>query len=48
MKKKILVLMGGISGERNISIITGKACYEALKKKGYIVSTLDPKSNFIN
>ncbi len=33
MKKKILILMGGISGERNISIMTGKACYKALKKK---------------
>ena len=48
MKKKILVLMGGISGERNISIKTGKACCEALKKKGYFVSTLDPKANFVD
>ena len=48
MKKKILILMGGISGERNISIMTGKACYKALKKKGYFVRTLDPKINFID
>ena len=48
MKKKILVLMGGISGERNISIKTGKACCKALKKKGYFVRTLDPKINFID
>mgnify|MGYP001206081684 CR=1 FL=1 len=47
MKKKILVLMGGISGERSISFMTGKACCKALKKKGYLVSTLDPKINFI-
>ncbi len=48
MKKKILILMGGISGERNISIMTGKACYKVLKKKGYFVRTLDPKINFID
>ena len=28
--------MGGLSGEREISILTGKACSEALKKKGFI------------
>ena len=33
MKKEVLVLMGGISGEREISILTGKACVNALKKK---------------
>ena len=48
MKKKILILMGGISGERNISIKTGKACCEALKKKGYFVRTLDPKANLVD
>ena len=47
MKKKILVLMGGISGERKISLISGKACVKALNKK-YKVLTLDPKGNFIN
>jgi D-alanine-D-alanine ligase len=47
MKKKILVLMGGISGERKISILSGKACVAALKKKKYLVSTLDVKGNFI-
>ena len=33
MKKTVLVLMGGISGEREISILSGKACIKALKKK---------------
>ena len=47
MKEKILVLMGGISGEREISILSGKACVKALRKKKYKVKTLDPKENFV-
>jgi D-alanine-D-alanine ligase-like ATP-grasp enzyme len=27
--------MGGLSGERKISFLTGKACSKALKKRGY-------------
>ena len=46
MKKKILVLMGGLSGERDISILSGRACIKVLKKK-YKVFTIDPKKNFI-
>ena len=48
MKKKVLVLMGGISGEREISLLTGKACIRALKRKKYAVYKLDPIGNFIN
>ena len=33
MKNLIAVLMGGLSGEREISFLTGKACALALKKK---------------
>ena len=33
MKNLIVVLMGGLSGERKISFLTGKACSRALKKK---------------
>ena len=33
MKKLVAVLMGGLSGERKISFLTGKACSDALKKK---------------
>ena len=47
MKKTILVLMGGISEEKKISILSGKACVRALKKKKYKVKVLDPKGNFI-
>lgn len=32
---KVLVLMGGTSAEREISLQSGKAVLEALQKKGY-------------
>jgi len=47
LKNKILVLMGGLSGEREISILTGKACMKALRNKKYKVVSLDLKGNFI-
>jgi D-alanine-D-alanine ligase len=46
MKNKVVVLMGGVSGERKISFLTGKACYKALRRKGYNVIKIDLK-NFI-
>ena len=39
--------MGGPSGERSISFLTGKACSRALKNKGYKVRELDPKGSFV-
>jgi len=42
----IVVLMGGLSDERKISFLTGKACSAALKKKGYKVINLDAKRYF--
>ena len=33
MKNLVVVLMGGMSDERKISFLTGKACADALKKK---------------
>jgi len=47
MKNLIVVLMGGLSGERKISFLTGRACVKALKKKGYKVKELDTKEYFI-
>ena len=47
MRKLIVVLLGGSSGERKISFLTGKACSEALKKKGYKVKELDAKGYFV-
>ena len=46
--KKILVVTGGTSGERAISLETGTACIQALKKKGYKVSIFDPKIKNFN
>ena len=47
MNNLIIMLMGGISGEREISFLTGKACSIALKKKGYKVINVDAKGYFV-
>ena len=47
MKNAIVMLMGGLSGEREISFLTGRACSKALKKKGYKVIELDAKGYFV-
>ena len=46
--KNVLVVLGGTSGERAVSLDTGKACIKALKKKGYKVSSFDPKIKNFN
>ena len=46
--KKVLVVLGGTSGERAVSLASGKACINALKKKGYKVLSFDPKKNNFN
>ena len=46
--KNVLVVLGGTSGERAVSLESGKACINALKKKGYKVSSFDPKKNNFN
>ena len=46
--KNVLVVLGGNSGERAISLDSGKACIKALKKKGYKVSSFDPKIKNFN
>ena len=43
--KKILVVLGGNSKEREISNKTGKACYKAMIKLGYKAKLFDPKKN---
>ena len=48
MNNLIVVLMGGLSGEREISFLTGKACSKALKKRGYKVIDLDAKGYFVD
>ena len=46
--KNVLVVLGGRSGERAVSLESGKACIKALKLKGYKVSTFDPKLKNFN
>jgi D-alanine-D-alanine ligase len=48
MKNLIVMLVGGLSGERKISFLTGKACSNALRKRGYKVKGLDAKGHFVN
>jgi len=46
--RRVLVVLGGNSGERAVSIDSGRACIKALKKKKYIVSKFDPKFKNFN
>ena len=46
--KNVLVVLGGTSGERAVSLESGKACIKALKKKGYKVFSFDPKYKNFN
>ena len=48
-KKKILVVLGGNSKERKVSVKTGRACIGAIKRLGYKVQEFDPKKkSFLN
>jgi len=47
MKKKILVLCGGISKERSISLETGKEVATELKKNKYKVKVCEPDNNLL-
>lgn len=42
MNKHVVVLMGGLSAEREVSFMTGKAMVDALKALGYKVTAVDP------
>ena len=46
--KRVLVVLGGTSGERAISLESGRACAKALKQKKYNVTLFDPKFNNLN
>ena len=47
MKKKILIISGGISKERTISLETGKEVAKELKKNKYKVTTCEPGNNLL-
>ena len=46
MKKKLMILAGGYSKEREVSLNTGKEVFKALKKK-YLTQIIDPKGDLI-
>src|SRR6266567_2817710 len=48
MAKHVAVLMGGWSAEREISLRSGKACAEALVRRGYRVTSLDVTPDIAN
>ena len=48
MKKKILIISGGISKERVISLETGNQVAKKIKKNGYKVKISEPDYNLIN
>ena len=48
MKKKVIILGGGISKERLISLETARSVYKELKKnKNYKSIIAEPDSNFL-
>ncbi|MGJ3231352.1 MAG: D-alanine--D-alanine ligase [Oceanicaulis sp.] len=42
MAKRIAVLMGGLSAEREVSLVSGRKCAAALRAKGHEVIEIDP------
>ena len=48
MKKKILIISGGISKERIISLETGRQVAKELKKNNYLVKTCEPDKNLLS
>jgi len=47
-KKNILVILGGTSKEREVSLETGKACIKSLKRIGHKVKEFDPAKKLLN
>jgi len=45
MSKRVAVLLGGRSPERDVSLVSGKKVVEALEAKGYQVSPIDPRDH---
>ena len=47
-KKTVLVVFGGLSKEREVSLESGKACVKAIKRLGYNVKSFDPGKKMLN
>ena len=41
----VAVLLGGRSAEREVSLVSGRACADALRGEGFEVSEIDPRSD---
>src|SRR5215469_2606182 len=41
MSKRVALLMGGRSAEREVSLVSGQACAKGLREKGYEVEVID-------
>ena len=48
MNTVVAVLMGGISSEREVSLVSGMSVLEALKRKGYNTLSIDVGKNIEN
>ena len=48
IKKRVLVVLGGKSRERKVSIESGKACFNAIKKIGHKVKIFDSGKKHLN
>ena len=48
MKKRVAILKGGNSVEREVSLSTGQSCSKALIRLGYNVKSIDATENFID
>ena len=46
--KRVLVILGGTSREREVSLDSGKACVRSIRKIGYSVALFDPSKKYFN
>ena len=46
--KRVLVILGGTSRERKVSLDSGKACVKSIRKIGYKVDLFDPAKKYFN
>lgn len=47
MSKKVAILYGGLSSEREVSLRTGKTVYDAMQKKGFTAVLIDVDRNLV-
>ena len=46
--KRVAVLLGGRSAEREVSLVSGRECAAALREEGFDVIEIDAKDNLAN